>query len=332
MSTPRRHVFRVALEPLLGSTFQPTGFPDLGAATFSRPRPDGDDLPCLLVESAQSMANRLEGTAWDTGTNSQAESFTGLPYVEVVDADGAFLTSSRLEAHRLFSAFVRDADLGGTKGDLMLLERLDMKPDHPLNYPAMAAAILALDPLSLLHGVFFAGKSSADRGRGAWPAQPRFTRSVSAVIEAQDVRPVASGGRKSDSVRHRLDEETHGGTAEGYGSIPFHRTEFTAATILASFVVDTQLIRSYGLPQPATELLETLALWEIRTLLDGGLRLRTACDLAVIDNTINDTRGNPLPSAEEIDARLRTAIERSALSLGDGKPVTVTWTPRKSAK
>src|SRR5207253_6245313 len=42
--------------------FQPTGFPDLGAATYDGP--EGKKM--LLVESAQSMANRLEGVCWDT--------------------------------------------------------------------------------------------------------------------------------------------------------------------------------------------------------------------------------------------------------------------------
>src|SRR5438445_767881 len=82
-----------------------------------------------------------------------------------------------------------------------------------------------------------------------------------------------TGGRKSDRVRHQIDADV-GGAAEGYGSVPFHRTEWTAERIRATFVVDVQLLRSYGLPQPATELLETLAQWEIRSFLDGGLRLR----------------------------------------------------------
>ena len=47
-------------EPLQGKRFQPTGFPSLGAATFQT----ADGLG-LLVESAQSMANRIELTVWD---------------------------------------------------------------------------------------------------------------------------------------------------------------------------------------------------------------------------------------------------------------------------
>ncbi|MDQ1248066.1 MAG: type CRISPR-associated protein Csb1/Cas7u [Actinomycetota bacterium] len=325
-TTIRRHAFEVELEPLLGSTFQPTGFPDLGAATFDRPVPGspGTTTRCMIVESVQSMANRLEATGWDDGAHTPVEAITGLPYVEVRSPAGEFLTSSRLEPHRLFSAYVRDAQWNGRLGDQVLVERLGLAPDVPLDYQAMAAAVMAMDPLSLLHGVFFAGSSKVDKKRGTWHAQPRFTRAVSAVIEASDVYEVASGGRKSDIVRHSLGDGTDGGAAEGYGSVPFHRMEYTAATIQASFVVDVQLLASYGLPQAATDLLETLALWEIRQLLDGGLRLRTACDL-VVKGEITTKTGTALPSADELATRLRTAIDPSADVLGEGKAISVVW-------
>lgn len=323
-----RQVYTVELAPVIGSMFQPTGFPDLGAAVFDRPGIDGQ---ALLVESVQSMANRLEATAWDAGANRPVDVMAGLPYIEVVRAGtGAFLTSSRLEAHRLFSAFVRDSIWDGQPGDAMLLARLGAAPDTPLDVPAMARALMALDPFSLLHGVFFAGQTTGKGDRASWPTQPKFTRAVSAVIEAQDVSRVASGGRKSDRVRHREDEAVEGASSEGYGSVPFHRTEWTAREITASFVVDCELIRSYGLPVHGAELLETLALWEIRELLSRGLRLRTACDLEPIGD-ISTRHGDELPSAADLTARLRSVIDASTDLLGVGGPVTVTW-EKKSKK
>ena len=108
--TPRVS-FDVELAPLLGSTFQPTGFPDVGAATFTRFE-NGQQVPSLLVESVQSMANRLEATAWDAARDEPVDEVAGLPYVRVVRAGtGEFLTSSRLEAHRLASPFVHTAKL-----------------------------------------------------------------------------------------------------------------------------------------------------------------------------------------------------------------------------
>ena len=55
------------LKPAQGSRFQPTGFPDLGAATFQGFDDKGGSIDCLLVESAQSMANRLEEICWNEG-------------------------------------------------------------------------------------------------------------------------------------------------------------------------------------------------------------------------------------------------------------------------
>lgn len=315
--TLARHIYDVPLRPVLGSTFQPTGFPDVGAATFDR-FDDGGETLALLVESVQSMANRLEGQAWDRANRRPHDTVDGLPYVEVVRAKtGDFLTTSRLEAHRLASPFVHEATLDGSKMADVIGQRLSLAKDTPLDYPSMARAVFGLDPFCLLHGVFFSQKF--------WLGQPKFPRAISAVIEASDVRRAISGGRKSDSVRHQLDkDEQGGGTAEGYGSVPFHRVEWTAKRIVASFVIDLELISSYGLPGPAAKLLETIALWEIRSLLSGGLRLRTACDLEM-NGAIETRRGEPLPDLDETTARIRDLTPQCNDLINDGVPLTVQW-------
>ena len=93
----RRLLFNVPVEPIQGTRFQPTGFPDLGAATYQ-----AGNVDCLLVESAQSMANRLELQIWDEGKQELKDAFKGLPYIRVTK-DGNFLTSSIVEAHRINS-------------------------------------------------------------------------------------------------------------------------------------------------------------------------------------------------------------------------------------
>jgi CRISPR-associated protein Csb1 len=64
-----RLLIEADLKPIQGTRFQPTGFPDLGAATYTLY--DGTEM--LLVESAQSMANRFEEVCWDRGSNTPAE-------------------------------------------------------------------------------------------------------------------------------------------------------------------------------------------------------------------------------------------------------------------
>lgn len=323
---PSRQLIDVGLRPVNGSRFQPTGFPDIGAATFSRFDPERDDwVECLVLESPQSMANRLEGTAWDTAFDEQIGVFTGLPYVRVVHADdGEYLTSSRTEAHRLGSAFVKDARLDGTGMKTVIRDRLGLRDDRPVAPRSIARAVMALDPFCLIHGVFFAEKADV------WPGQPRIVRALSAQIEALDVKAAHLGGVKRDHVRHGISDT--GGSAEGYGTIPYHRTEWAARSIVASFNLDLAQIRSYGLGDDATALLLAIARWEVATLLDHPLRLRTACDLERLSDEVADRTGQPLPTVESLEAEVRAGIVACADLLGGCEPIVVQWRAEKRAK
>ncbi len=317
---PSRTIVNIPVTPIIGSSFQPTGFPDIGAATFDRPTVDGQTEPCVLVESTQSMANRLEGTLWDDATNSPHPAIEGLPWVRVTDPDGSYLTGSRTEAHRLASAFVREATIDGTPVADVMLEKFALKADTPHAPRDIAAAIFALDPLCLLHGVFFALKG--------WPGQPKIARAITGVVEAHGVTPVVSGGVKTDHVRHSLGE-AEGGTSEGYGMVPYTRTDYTAREIVASFAIDHNQIRAYGLPPEATALLETLALWEIRTLAENGMRFRTACDLTPVDNTMLD---RVVPSVDDLAARIETGMAATASMFDTAGPTDAVWTSKKASK
>lgn len=304
-----------SLEPIAGSRFQPTGFPDLGAATFERAGVPGENL---LVESVQSMANNLEATTWDTAISAPGAPVADLPYVRVVAEDGTFLTSSRLDAHRLASAYVLDGTLNGRKMRDELRTRFRLEKGRPLDIRQVAREVFALDPLSLLHGVFFA--------QSGWPWQPKIARAVTAFIEARDVYPAVSGGVKRDSVNNTSRDAVQGQSSrEGYGMVPHHRTEYTAAEITLYAVIDQQQLRSYGLSPAATELLSALADWEIATLLDGGLRLRTACDLVVTDES-----KSALPSLTQATERFSAAVASAHDELGD--VTEVVWAPQPGKK
>jgi CRISPR-associated protein Csb1 len=303
--TTSRTVTEVVLKPIAGSLFQPTGFPDLGAAEFGDGR--------LLVESAQSMANWLEGTTWDGARADQPAELGALPYVRITNPEGDYLTSSRVEAHRLACAYIMDGTVGGpggTKGRDWLLDQIGLIKGRPLDHRAVARACFRIDPVSLVHGVFFAQKS--------WPWQPKIARAVTSFIEAEGVKPAISGGVKRDSVNNEAKE---GATSEGYGSVPHHRVEYTAAEITAYFIVDHAQLRSYGLSEPATALLEALADFEIATLLDGGLRLRTRCDLEV-----HDIKRGERPDAAEAAQRIAKFAADAAGELGG--TTTVIWSGR----
>jgi CRISPR-associated protein Csb1 len=302
----QRTVLAIGLAPLAGSRLQPTGFPDLGAAEFET----GDGQTALIVESAQSMANRLEAATWDEARADQVTELSMLPYVRVVDPDKAFLSSSRLEAHRLASAYIMEGKVGDVLGEKWLEDQFGLVKGRPVDYRAIARTCFRLDPVSLVHGVFFARKS--------WPWQPKIARAVTSFIEAYNVRPAVSGGVKRDIV---INEAEPGATARGYGTVPHHRVEYTAEKITAYFTTDHAQFRSYGLPQPAIELLAAIADFEIARLLDEGLRLRTACDLTVKTVVQGDR-----PDAEDAARRVAKLAADCSADLG---PVTeVVWSGR----
>ena len=116
LKTENRILFAVKLKPILGDRFQPTGFPSLGAAEYKTAAGRK-----LLVESAQSMANRLELTCWDIANNAPVADLDGVSHVTVTRG-GKFLTDSMLEAHRINSPYLLEGKKDKTFIELLKKE------------------------------------------------------------------------------------------------------------------------------------------------------------------------------------------------------------------
>jgi CRISPR-associated protein Csb1 len=291
-----------SLQPLQGERFQPTGFADLGPARYALP----DGTQKLLVESAQSVANRLEYTIWDEPNDALITEMQGLPYIQV-NKDGESYTNSILEAHRLNSPYILE---GKDKSvfDQIKKEAASLE-DGPVKLRDLAGLVFKFDPNAVLHGVFLAKKELAG-------GRLRLSRLISGFIEATEVAVAESGGVKNDRV------DPSGDTKKGFGNVPFHRTEFTAAEIKAFFNFDLALLRGYGLGPEATQLLTSLALFKIRRFLRTGLRLRTACDLEPIGEIeVKRPDSFTLPSEEELLADVTEAIAKCS-ELFPSPPVT----------
>ena len=138
---------------------------------------------------------------------------------------------------------------------------------------------------------------------------------MSSFIEARGVRVAQSGGVKNDRVN------PSGDAAKGFGNVPFARTEYTASSIGAFFNLDLRQIRSFGLPDEASDLLVLLALYKFRKLLSDGLRLRTACDFAVESVRATTPEGWELPSLGTLEEGLPPAI-RACGDFFETPPVT----------
>src|SRR5947209_18407689 len=301
-----RLLLQAKLKPVQGSRFQPTGFPDLGAATFDGP--GGSKM--LLVESAQSMANRLEAVCWDTTANNWVPALKGLPAVLVMDKDKKPLTNSLLEAHRLNSPYILE---GKDKSFFDTLRKeLDIAEVGAVDIRKLTAVLLKYDTNALIHGVFLAKKEIAG-------GRMRLPRALTAFIEACDVTTVGSGGVKNDSVN------PSGETAKGFGNVPFHREEFTG-TITAFFNLDLALIRGFGLGADVEALLVAISLFKIQRFLRDGLRLRTACDLD-LDGAITVQRptGFNLPPLAELETALPSLISKACGGNAGNRFTTVTF-------
>lgn len=306
LATAPRLLLRAKLKPLQGTRFQSTGFPEIGAAQYEGP----DGTQTLLVESAQSMANRLETVCWDKVANDWVEPLKGLSLIKVKDKDGKPLTNSVLEAHRINSPYILEGT-DKTVFDKLKSELADME-EGIVDLRKLAHTLLALDINALLHGVFLAKKELAG-------GRLRLPRALSGFIEATDTKVAASGGVKNDSVN------PSGDTSKGFGNVPFSRDEFVSPDIAAYFNLDLAQLRGYGFPQAVFNLLVALALYKIRAFLDSGLRLRTACDLECEALDVQRPIGFQMPTLDTLEKSLPDLIKAAAPE-ADFQFITVTYT------
>lgn len=300
--------------PGSGGRFQPTGFPDLGPALYKgvRSRSNGgvETVDMLLVESVQSMANRLEDVCL------QGEDYNvdcqGIPYVRVRDGhrNNAFLTSSVREPHRLASPYV----LGAKRNDAVFREELktalQANKQRPVHIWRMVPAIFERDPGSVLHGVFI---EEID-------GRIRLPRLMSAYVEASSPSQANSGG-------------VYRGEVTAKDNIPYSRQEFTSASISASFIFHLSTLKGYGLDENKNRFLQTWALYKIDRFIHQHLRLRTACEFEVAGSkvTLDGQAGNlgggtgAWPSSADIQAAFAAARDTCFPRPAEGDE----WTQRR---
>ena len=297
-----RLLIEAALKPVQGDRFQPTGFPNLGHAVYESPDGQGRTV---LVESAQSMANRLEAVCWDEVADDWVEPLKGLPYVKVVDKEGIVRTNSVLEAHRINSEYIARAE-----GFKIIADKIGFEKGRPFDVRGqLVPALLEFDINSLLHGVFLEEIAGVIR----------LPRTLSAFIEANDANVATSGGAKFNRVNPSL--------KGGQGNVIYPRDEWVAGRITAYFNLDLRQLRAFGLGAEVERLLILLAFFKIRKLLAEGLRLRTACDLDLACFTVTRPEEFELPPLADIEAELPERIEAVGASglFGARRVLTVTY-------
>ncbi len=292
-----RLLLKAKLEPVQGTRFQPTGFPEIGAAQYDGPK--GEKM--LLVESAQSIANRLETVCWDETADSWVPTLHGLSVVKVLRRDGTSLTNSVLEAHRINSEYIARTDGFKKISDEIGYDKKE--PQHFSVAKQLAPVLLKYDINSLIHGVFLEEIAGVIR----------LPRALSGFIEAASVETATSGG-----VKRGIEPGRKGGE----GNVIYPKDEFVSPEITAYFNLDLAQIRGYGFSRAVETLLVALALFKVRKFLETGLRLRTACDLDCQDIEVQRPDGFELPSLSDLQDALPGLISGAGI---DFQTTTVTY-------
>ncbi|MGA2662102.1 MAG: type I-U CRISPR-associated protein Cas7 [Verrucomicrobiota bacterium] len=345
--------------------FQPAGFPEMGHVIYDAPRADkgGRPLPAdtvCIVDSAASMANHLEALCFANAPAGILHAdLAGLPYVRcvtdrnhrteqgklVLDKNALhdrLVVTTLSEGHRLASDYFLDALVAPgwidaretTKKDKEGKEKNVAEPAHwegesfrsklrrefkivevkkdktyfvaPDDWWTIFETIFHYDPNSLVHGILFAKE------------QIKISRLLTAHLEAFGARRVGSAGVKFD----RLDKTTSGQPI-------FSRDEETAQRIVATFLVDVGMLRSYGhdeqgLNDAQKRLLLELALWKVQRMLAAPFRFRSGCHLACVEASYATEDGmTPLIPAE-FGLDISAAIKGCAFGT---EPVTNVYYP-----
>lgn len=296
-----------ALELVNGRFLQPTGFPDIGACIYR----DKDGRRWCLVESEQSMANRLEAVCMrDPGV--WVDELKALPVIAVRDPQGELLTTNLCEPHRCASSYVLEAEIDRGRTMKQLFEsKLGLRKggdSWPLDKRAeLDKLVFALDPGALLHGFQFV----------QWKfVGLRQTRLLHARLEAElaDEPEVHYGMVKWDAIEPESARVERANKGQSIAA----KTRIVPVGLSASFEIDVLGLKGLALQDLQKKFLLSLALWKIGAFLANrpsfdprsrqtlpSLRLRADCYLRCSSVSWKSNAGEALTSANDLMGALQ---------------------------
>lgn len=323
-----RVIITAQLSQANGAFLQPTGFPDIGSCIYT----DANGKKRCLVESEQSMANRLEAVCMKA-PGYWVDELNCLPVIEV-RADGTLIATNLTEPHRIASSYVLESHINGSEIKDKLETKLELGnggSTWPLDKrDALEKLIFALDPGALIHGFQFV----------QWKfVGLRQTRLLSARLECElaEEPEVQYGMVKFDLIEPGAQAE---GTNKGQSIAAKSRVVPAKNGITATFDIDLLGLKNLSLSDPEKKFLLALALWKVGALLSNkpafdarsrqtspALRLRADCYLSCPDSVTWDS--GPAKLSEMLAAISNHSINFDSLAstqgfavtgLGDGKP------------
>lgn len=277
-----RVVITASLKLENGRFLQPTGFPDIGACIYR----DKDGRRWCLVESEQSMSNRLEAVCIKS-PGVWVDELKGLPLIAVKNNAGDLLATNLTEPHRIASSYILEGKRAGDTADMRTVfeGRLGLRNGGdfwPLDKRAeLEELVFALDPAALLHGFQFV----------QWKfVGLRQTRLLHARLEAElaDEPEVHYGMVKWDAIEPEATREERANKGQSIAA----KSRIVPKNITATFEIDVLGLKSLSLEEDRKKFLLGLALWKIGAFLANrpsfdprsrstgpSLRLRADCYL-----------------------------------------------------
>lgn len=159
-------------------TYPGVGRNDPPRHVFERRRVDDGEVWCVLVDSVQSQANRLEEALLAAAEEVRGDGSVPLPYVTVDFSDAGLEPLERITSldapHRVYDAILRDSLLDGTP----FMQSAEGRRLAAAK-PADATALLELSPSALLFGAWHSQGEGG--GLGA-----KFPRALVSEIMAID--------------------------------------------------------------------------------------------------------------------------------------------------
>ncbi len=276
-------VITASLKLRNGNFLQPTGFPDIGACIYR----DKDGRRWCLVESEQSMSNRLEAVCMKS-PGVWVDELKGLPLIVVRGKNGVLLATNLTEPHRIASSYILEGKPAGKSSDLRASfeSKLGLQNGGdfwPLDKRAeLEKLVFALDPAALLHGFQFV----------QWKfVGLRQTRLIHARLEAElaDDSEVHYGMVKVDQIDPNATREERANKGQSIAA----KSRIVPKNIIATFDIDVLALKGLSLKKDKKKFLLGLALWKIGAFLGGNpsfdprsrsnglssLRLRADCHL-----------------------------------------------------
>lgn len=289
-----------------GSFFQPTGFPDIGACVYT----DGAGHRRCLVESEQSMANRLEAVCMKAPGVWREPLAGKLPVIRVQGKNKRLLATNLTEPHRIASSYVLEGEISTAKQQKEKAKKekekitLQKKLEEHLGIEGkiwpldrrerLTQAVFALDPAAILHGFQFMQWEAVGL-RAARLLHARLEAILAdgdsevhyGLVKVDGIEPGSSSAQKSN---------------KGQSIAP--KVRYAPKSIRATFEIDVLALRERPLVgdsaadgsgnQESQRFLLALALWKIHRFLTNGpafdartgdtmgsLRLRADCSLSV---------------------------------------------------